>query len=483
MIRERPGRLWLPALLVLLGLAAANFLWQLGSSSYYVDEVLARGVALHPLSGLLGAIADGEIAPPAYFAGLHEWFAHIGTGPEWVARLPSALCGIALVAAVYWLALLLCGRRSIALGAAALAALSPFTLEYAQRAQEYVFVMLASTIAIAATVQAERAADGRQRRWLVAGAAGSVLSILLHYAAALVVLPLCVWVATRSALTPRARAAYVGACAVAGAALVPLFVVQHGAHPDRAGVADTAGVTATNFARMLETPFDGRVDALRLLGVAVTVAALAAVLARGRQVLGERWLVVSIAAGGLAVLILLSLFGLKLMLTRYAAPLAPLLMIVIVAGAASLPRPLAALLAAAAVVVALAGLRDSHRVQGFNLNARGIIAYIRARERPGDAVLEPPNPGTRIVLDFYGLARLHPALVGQPDGSALVVSRRHRLWLIQDANLRVSVRAGLAYGRPLAAALGYRIGAVRIFPADVPLGVVELIPRDRRSAR
>ena len=105
------------ALAAVIGLAAANFLWQLGSSSYYVDEIQALAVSLHPISGLLHAIANDEITPPAYFAFLHEWTGHVGTGPEWVTRLPSALCGVALVGAVYWLASVVSERRLVALGA------------------------------------------------------------------------------------------------------------------------------------------------------------------------------------------------------------------------------------------------------------------------------------------------------------------------------------------------------------------------------
>ncbi len=141
------------ALGVVLVVAALNFLWQLGSSSYFVDEVLSLQVASHSLGGLLHAVSHTEITPPAYFLFQHEWLARAGSQAEWVARLPSVACGVLLVAAVYWLASLVSANLMVSLGAAALAALSPFVLEYAQRAQGYLFAALLVTVAVCSVLQ------------------------------------------------------------------------------------------------------------------------------------------------------------------------------------------------------------------------------------------------------------------------------------------------------------------------------------------
>ena len=96
-VGERWERWALPAI---LAVAALNFFWQLGSSSYYVDEVLSIEHALPSLGNVLSAVRTGETTPWTFFVFLHEWLYRTGSQAEWVTRLPSAVAGVALVAAV-----------------------------------------------------------------------------------------------------------------------------------------------------------------------------------------------------------------------------------------------------------------------------------------------------------------------------------------------------------------------------------------------
>jgi 4-amino-4-deoxy-L-arabinose transferase-like glycosyltransferase len=461
----------------LITLAAANFLWQLGASSYFVDEVESVTVALHPLSGLLHAISTSEISPPAYFAFLHEWLGHVGSSAEWVARLPSAVCGAALVGAVYWLASILCERRATQLGAAALTALSPFVLQYAQLAQEYVFVMLAVTVAVAATVHAQRA-ESRRALWLAGGAIAAILAMWLHYTAGFLVVALCVWVATRDAFPRRWRAAFVGSCLVAAAILVPLFVKQYRLLHQRVGVSPTAGVNARTVERVFATPLVGRVDALRVLAVLVVVAALIILVTSRRGVVHERRLVAVLVAGIPLALLVLSAFGAHLMLTRYAASAAPFMIIAIAAAVVAVrPRALGVLIAAAALLVCGAGLRASHRTLGFNLDARGAARYLSAHERPGDAVLATYNPGSALPLLYYGV---RPDWIGSTTTSALVGERKHRLWVIELGwDSSPSVTAVRESAQRAARSLGYRVARIRVFPGTASLVVVLDVPLAR----
>jgi uncharacterized membrane protein len=457
-----------------IGLAAANFLWQLGSSSYFVDEVESVTVALHPLSGLLHAISTSEISPPAYFAFLHEWLGHIGSSAAWVARLPSALCGAALVGAVYWLASVLGGRRAVALGAAALTALSPFVLEYAQLAQEYVFVMLAVTVAVAATLHAQRA-ERRRALWLAGGAAAAILALWLHYTGGLVVVALCVWVATRGAFPRRWRGAFVGSCVLAGVILVPLLAKQYQVFHGRPGVAASAGVTATTVERVLATPLDGRVDALLVLGVLVAVASLIVLVASRRAIVRERRLLAVLAAGIPLTLVVLSALGARLMLTRYAAVAAPFMIVAIAAAVMSArPRALGVLIAAGALLVSGAGLLASHRTRGFYLDARGVARYIRAHERPGDVVLASSDPGSALPLIYYGV---RPDWLGTASTTTLVSEREHRLWVVELGwDSAPSAKAVGESVRSAARSLGYRVARVRVFPGVASLAVVLAVP-------
>ena len=470
------SRLALPAV---IGLAAANFLWQLGSSSYFVDEVESVTVALHPFSGLLHAVSTNEISPPAYFVFLHEWLGHVGLSAEWVARLPSALCGAALVGCVYWLASVLCRRRAIALGAATLTALSPFVLEYAQLAQEYVFVMLSVTAAVAATLHAENA-DRRRALWLAAGAVGAILALWLHYTAGLVVVALCVWVATRDAFPRRWRGAFVGSCLLAGVLLVPLFVKQYQVLHRRTSVSLSAGVTTTTVERVFATPLVGRVDALGVLGVLVAVAALVILVASRRGIVRERRLLAVLAAGIPVALLVLSALGAHLMLTRYAAVAAPFMIVAIAAAVvAARPRALGVLIATGALLVCGAGLRASHRTRGFNLDARGVARYIRAHERPGDVVLASSNPGSALPLLYYGL---RPDWIGATTTTTLVSAHAHRLWVIELGwDSSPDATAVLEYAQSAALTLGYRVARVRVFPAVASLAVVLDVPLASRT--
>ncbi len=462
------------ALAAILAVGAANFLWQLGSPSYYVDEIEALGVALHPLGSLFHSLSGNEITPPAYFVFLHEWSARVGFSPEWVTRLPSAIAGVALVAAVYWLGVLFGGRRAVGLLAAAIAALSPYVLEYAQLAQNYMFLMVACACAVGAAVEAERASGGRRTAWLMAAAIASALALWLHYTAALVIGPLCVWVATRGSLSVRSRVAFAGACLAAAIAVIPLLIEQHSAIPARNGVRLTAAFTGTNVVRVLGTPFDGRADALLGLGTAAMVAALVWIVTAGRRVVGE-WLLVSVLAAGVPVtLVVLSAFGADLLLTRYFAGAAPFMVAATaVALLAIRPPPLAALLAATVLVAAGAGLVASHQPSGFYFDARGIAKYVHAHERPGDAVLASGSAGTAIPLAYYGL---RPASFGSVEADALLSAHRRRLWVVYELQ-HLTDRAGLArYLRNFARPRGYAVPDVRLFNGLVPAALVLDVP-------
>src|SRR5205085_2989190 len=101
---------------------------------------------------LFGVIAHTETVPYTYFLFLHGWIALTGSHAEWVTRVPSAVVGVGLVASVYWMARAFVERR-VALGAAALCAISPLIQSYAQETRAYIFLAVAVTIAVGATVR------------------------------------------------------------------------------------------------------------------------------------------------------------------------------------------------------------------------------------------------------------------------------------------------------------------------------------------
>jgi Dolichyl-phosphate-mannose-protein mannosyltransferase len=469
-----------------LALGAANFLWQLGGSSYFVDEVQSLEVATRPWHGVLHATSAIELAPPAYFYFLHTWLTTLGSTSESVARLPSAICGVLLVGAVYWLSTLVSERRAVGIGAAALAAISPFVLEYAQRAQPYVFEMLAVTVAFCAALQAERA-PRRRGWWLSAAAAASMLSLCLIYTAGFAIAVLCVWLASRKTLPARWRVAFVGVCIAAAAALVPLALAQHRAFPHRSGVEAIAGVSWTTVGRVIGAPFDGRVAAPPLLGVLAIFASLAVLVGSGRRALRARGLLLSVAVGGPLTVIVLSALGGSafwghLMLSRYVAFAVPMDLVLIAAAMSELwrsRRVVGAALGACVAVVAISGLVASHRAGGFYLDARGVAAYIRSHERRTDALIAPGDAVAQLPLLYYGL---RPDWSGSWQAADDLRRRADPLWVIyKEPASAPTVEDLMNSVRPLVRDFGYQPLDGRLFPGVIPLAVVRMSPLKTRA--
>jgi 4-amino-4-deoxy-L-arabinose transferase-like glycosyltransferase len=402
-VSARRWEIWvLPGI---LAVAAVNFFWQLGTSSFYVDEALSIEHALPPIGELTDVVRATETTPYTYFVGLNQWLYHGGSQQEFDARLPQVIAGIALVAATYWMARCFVDRRP-ALVAAGLCALSPFVLEYAQQVRVYVWAMLAVVVAVGATVRGVRG----DRRWLWLGGGAAVCALLLHYTATFVIAPLCVWLVVQGAVNWRARGAFVAACVVAEAALVPLFLDQYRAAPNGGELAD-ADLGATSVARLLATPFDGRwiagVDWLRLVGLAAMIGALAGLLIFRKRAQEPRLLLALALIAPLA-LILAGIVGKDVLVTRYAAVAAPFLLTALAAALFLLPRPAAAALATLAAVASIGGLVRSHGAEGRYPPAREAIDFVAADSRAGDWMFIPGETPADIALGFYAERRLSP---------------------------------------------------------------------------
>jgi len=478
-----------PLTLILL-VGAADFLWKLGSPSYFVDEVFSIRTASHALGDVINAARLSEFTPPTYYLFLHEWIGRTGSQAEWVVRLPSALAGVALVGAVYWMARAFLDRRG-ALAAAALCALSPLVLEYAQLVRAYVFAMLAVTVAVGATMRGVRTRSARTRM-LSLGALAAVIALLLHYTSLLVIVPLCVWLATRRASSPRARAAFLGSCAVALLLIAPLFLHTYKYVPNGV-LGASAKVTWPNIAHVAETPFDGRVavgvDALTIVAAAAVIVSVIVLLVlpgtsfreRANAAVRDRYLLVALASVAPVVLLVAAFAGKSVLITRYSAVAAPFLITAVAAAVVSLPRPAAAALAAAALVPACVGVIVSHTKRGFYLPTRDAIDYIAAHQQRRELLAVPGSVGTEVPLLYYAARRLHPPLrfIADDELPRLgATQKQNPLWIVASLPGRrygirsLSRAASLALGR-----LGYRAQDVRTFTTSGTLVVVLALPR------
>lgn len=127
---------WL--LIVLIAAAALRLAW-LGGKSLWFDEAFSVAHASNSVERILAMDWERpESHPPLYYLGLHVWMQIAGQG-ETAVRLPSALISLLNVGLLYVLGRRLFGAQ-VALPAAALLAVAPLSVWYAQEARMYVFV-------------------------------------------------------------------------------------------------------------------------------------------------------------------------------------------------------------------------------------------------------------------------------------------------------------------------------------------------------
>ncbi|MCP4426176.1 MAG: hypothetical protein GY803_16920, partial [Chloroflexi bacterium] len=176
-MRFTEAKSWRLIALVLIWMGFGVRFHQLGSDSFWLDEMLTLSTARR---GVVAALAvRGH--PPLYYWFVSAAIKLLGEN-EFAARLPSAMAGtLAVPLLIMW------GKRrkrpSIGLWAALLLTLSPFHLRYSQEARHYTWLMLVS---LATYVALERAmARPQWKRWLIF-AVCTVVNVYIHYAALVV---------------------------------------------------------------------------------------------------------------------------------------------------------------------------------------------------------------------------------------------------------------------------------------------------------
>jgi mannosyltransferase len=467
---RHPSR-WPLALLGISALAAFLFLWQLGSSSFFIDETSSMRLAEGPLGDLLSRLRVAENSPAGYFAALHVWTSLLGSTSEWVARLPSVLAGLALVPAVWWLAETVDGRRA-ALVAALLTAISPLMLQYAQQARAYMPAMLALTLAATAAIRAARTGSVR---WAVAGAAACALALSLHYVALVVVVPLCVWVLLRGELALRTRLVFCLIPGVVWLAWLPLALAQRADHPS-AQLGSYGTFTAGHLVRVAAAPFGDRytvhAGALKAAAAVAVAVAVVAVLLRSRAPERRelRLLIALVLVSGV-VLCVGALAGIEILNSRYMTFAAPFMLVIVGSAVAHSPPALAVSILAVLVVTAAVYTAGSHRTDGYYPDTRGAVAAIDSGWRPGDVVLEQTTLGIQFPLAYYAGRELPAGTRVTPltdPSAAALLENGSRVWIVREGS--VPPAAGAA---PLN---GYRRVSVRRLPSSSDL-TLELATR------
>jgi hypothetical protein len=243
--------------------------------------------------------------PPAYYVLARLWEGIAGSSVRSL-RLFSALCSLLLLPAMYWLCMELFSERRTAWTAVALAAISPFNVEYAQQAREYWLWMVLTVTASALLLRALRRGGAG---WWIAYAAAMALGLYTHIFFGLVGVAHVVYVAgIVLRREPVKVAPFLAALAAAAAVAVPWYLVlraytlHSGTHPFPA-----QNLFASVYAWLvaLGIPFvDLEFVSVRYFLVVVAVVALEAValiLLIRRTPFAQWWFVLTLGASALAL--------------------------------------------------------------------------------------------------------------------------------------------------------------------------------------
>jgi len=182
---ERKLAFNLPGVMVAaaLALGAATAFFHLGAHSLWFDEITGAKVATLKTVADVTAARDMDSHPPA--TALAEHFSVKAFGlTEWALRLPAALASVLALAAVVGIAAGL-GDKRVGWLAAALAALSPTFVTFAQDGRPYALGMLFTAAATMCFFFGFR--GGRKYLWFPLYAVFVALAFYSHYFTTLVV--------------------------------------------------------------------------------------------------------------------------------------------------------------------------------------------------------------------------------------------------------------------------------------------------------
>lgn len=172
--------------------------FRLGGQSLWIDEAFTWLSA-----GGSGPYGWNEIREnvhgPLFSALLHGWMGLAGDS-EWALRFPAALCSIATVPALAWLAREWLGKEA-GIAAAWLAAASPFLQWYGQESRNYALLILCACVSTALLLRLARRPDGpASAGYLLSTAAGMLSNLSFAFLAPL---HLAFWIGPREGRGPR----------------------------------------------------------------------------------------------------------------------------------------------------------------------------------------------------------------------------------------------------------------------------------------
>jgi len=208
-------------LLAICATGAGLRFYGLGHQGFWFDEGNTALLVHQSLGRMIGLIPHTESTPPLYYCVAWLWARIFGFGEAGLRSL-SAVAGVLTIPVAYGIAARLISRRA-GLILSALCACSPLLIWYSQEARSYALLVLLCALALLAFATVlEDPTPRRVAAWVLC----SVLALLTHYYAVVVLVPQAAWMLLRS---PSRRSVQAGVMAVglAGLALIPLVVSQN----------------------------------------------------------------------------------------------------------------------------------------------------------------------------------------------------------------------------------------------------------------
>jgi len=449
-VRLRAGAV---ALGVVLLLAAALRLYHLGTTSLWTDELFTR---FYPKTGLAFLWTEGlrlEPTPPLYYSFILLW-EHIAGESAWALRLPSLAGSLVSIWLAYLLGRELFERRTSAVLAAALLALAPTNIFYAQEARSYALQGAAITLALLGFARLLR--TPRSRDALAMYAAGALLAVYLHMTSVLAVAAingaaltaafgrhrmldragLIRWVAANAAVT-------LACLPLLPIILSPLTGAAGGWVPklDRWSLESALGST-------LAGPNLGR-EAMVLLEIGVLLLAALVLLPPWRP--GRRALTVQVLVPGLFLLLMVGVSVQKpILLSRTLAWL--LIPLALVLGDVLTRRLKLFALMVFGFSIAAAGVYLQN-VDAMKEDWRGFLARLPGLGPPALVVLAPATSPAALAVYAPGAGEtVRMPSEGLPTVETTVIPAMLGIKTIEPADLAAAIAAGrpvwLIYRRP-----------------------------------
>jgi hypothetical protein len=393
---------------VVASLAAGGLVLRLlATRGIWLDEATSIDQAQMPLGDMLEVLRTNDVHPPLHHVVLWVTVRALGTS-ELAARVPSLIATTALVPLLYLVAREVYDRRA-GYAAAALGAVAPFAVWYAQEARMYALFMVFALLAVWLQVRILRGGGGA-RDWAGYVLAAAALVYTQYFGVLFVgVQALAFAIAvTRGALPVRPALAATAALGLLVAPLAPFALDQFAANesagrgfqqPAQAGGAVEPGTEPGAYAALTNAAWavlgyhsDATMTAIAALWPLGLLLALA-LLGRGRS-----WPTLLVVA--CAVLPGLALFALGqvkpfVFEVRYFVGAVPLALLLVARGLTSWARrPAVVALVCTAAVATLGLALADQQLNGSNprvYDFKTAVHTIEDRARPGDVVVYSPK--------------------------------------------------------------------------------------------